>query len=57
MRGTAGVTAREPYFMVPFCRSEDLVGRRYVLEKLEEILTARRGYQPRVALWGLGGIG
>ena len=43
--------------MVPGCRSEDFVGREYVLEKLEEILTEKRGYQPRVALWGLGGVG
>ena len=43
--------------MVPFCGSEDFVGRGYVLEKLVEIFTARRDYQPRIALWGLGGVG
>ena len=43
--------------MVPFRRNEDFVGREYILEKLERSLTARKDYQPRVALWGLGGIG
>ena len=43
--------------MVPFRRNEDFVGRGYLLEKLENRLTARRDYQPRVALWGLGGVG
>ena len=43
--------------MVPFRRSEDFVGREYVLEKLEENFIARSDYQPRVALWGLGGVG
>ena len=43
--------------MVPFRRNEDFVGRGYLLEKLEKSLTARRDYQPRVALWGLGGVG
>ena len=53
----AGGNTREPHFMVPFRRNEDFVGRGYVLEKLEKNLTARRDYQPRVALWGLGGVG
>ena len=43
--------------MVPFRRNEDFVGRGYILERLEKGLTARRDYQPRVALWGLGGVG
>ena len=43
--------------MVPFRRNEEFVGRGYVLEQLEKILTARRDYQPRVALWGFGGVG
>ena len=43
--------------MVPFRRNEDFVGRGYLLEKLEKRLTARKDYQPRVALWGLGGVG
>ena len=42
--------------MVPFCGSEDFVGRGYVLEKLESF-TTRKDYQPRIALWGLGGVG
>ena len=41
----------------PSCRSEDFVGRGYVLEKLEESFTTRRDDQPRVALWGPGGVG
>ena len=57
MLGAEGSVTRELRFMVPFCRSEDFVGRGYVLEKLEEIFTARRDYQPRIALWGLGGVG
>ena len=55
----AGESAREPQtrFMVPFFRSSDFVGRENILEKLEEGLASRRDYQPRMALWGLGGIG
>ena len=52
----AGGTTSEPHFMVPFSRSEDFVGRGDVLEKLEISFTVR-DYQPRAALWGLGGIG
>ena len=43
--------------MVPFRRNEDFVGRGYALEELEKSLTASKDYQPRVALWGLGGVG
>ena len=43
--------------MVPFRRNKDFVGRGYLLGGLEKRLTARRDYQPRVALWGLGGVG
>ena len=43
--------------MVPFYGSEDFVGRGYVLEKLEESFATRRDHQPRIALWGLGGVG
>ena len=43
--------------MVPFRRNEDFVGRGYLLEQLEKCMTAGRDYQPRVALWGLGGVG
>ena len=43
--------------MVPFRRSKEFVGRGYVLEKLEEGLSSGGDYQPRFALWGLGGIG
>ena len=43
--------------MVPSRRNEDFVGRGYILEKLGKSLTAKRDYQPRVALWGLGGVG
>ena len=53
----AGGSTGEPRFMVPFCRSEDFVGREDILEKLEDGFTSRRGYQPRMALWGLGGVG
>ena len=38
-------------------QSEDFVGREDILEKLEESFTSRRDYQPRIALWGLGGVG
>ena len=55
--GAGGSTTREPRFMVPFSKSEDFAGRGYVLEKLEESFTVRRDYQPRIALWGLGGVG
>ena len=57
MLGAGGSTTREPRFMVPFYGSEDFVGRGYVLEKLEESFAARRDHQPRIALWGLGGVG
>ena len=53
----AGGSAGEPRFMVPFCRSQDFVGREDILEKLEEGFTPRSDYQPRMALWGLGGVG
>ena len=53
----AGRSAGEPRFMVPFCRSEDFVGREDILKKLEEGFTPRSDYQPRMALWGLGGLG
>ena len=56
MLGVEGSITREPRFMVPFCRSEDFVGREYVMGKLESF-TARRDYQQRIALWGLGGVG
>ena len=52
-----GRLAGEPRFMVPFYRSEDFVGRGDILEKLEEGFTPRRDYQPRMVLWGLGGVG
>ena len=42
MLGAGGPTTREPRFMVPFCGSEDFIGRGYVLGKLEEDFTARR---------------
>ena len=57
MPGAGRLTTRLSRFMIPFCRSEDFVGRGYILEKLEESFTAKRDYQPRVALWGLGGVG
>ena len=57
MLGVGGSITREHPFMAPSCRSEDFVGRGYVLEKLEESFTTRRDDQPRVALWGPGGVG
>ena len=58
MLGTGeSTTIREPHFVLPLCRSEEFVGRGYILDKLEEIFTERSGYQPRAALWGLGGVG
>ena len=56
MAGVGGSTS-EPRLMVPFCRSEDFVGREDILEKLEEGFTPKSNYQPRMALWGLGGVG
>ena len=53
----AGGSAGEPRFMVPFYRSGDFVGREDILKRLEEGFTPRRDYQPRMALWGLGGVG
>ena len=53
----AGGSAGEPRFMVPFCRSEDFVGREDILEKLEEGFSSRGGNQSRMVLWGLGGVG
>ena len=53
----AGGLAGEPRFMVPFYRSDDFVGREDILKKLEEGFTPRRDYQPRMVLWGLGGVG
>ena len=55
MAGAAGSTG-EPRFMVPFYRSEDFVGREDILEKLEEGFTSRIDNQPRMVLWGLGGV-
>ena len=43
--------------MVPFFRSQDFVGQGDILEKLSESFTSGEDYQPRVALWGLGGLG
>ena len=53
----AGRWTGEPRFMVPFYRSEDFVGREDILEKLEEGFTSRIDNQPRMVLWGLGGVG
>ncbi|KAM4066702.1 phosphorylase superfamily protein [Hirsutella rhossiliensis] len=44
-----------PYFVVPYPKNETFVGRDAILKKLQERLSTSS--QPRIALFGLGGIG
>lgn len=42
---------------VPFARNGKFTGRELILAELVKNLGPKEGYQPRAALYGLGGIG
>ena len=46
-----------PAVIVPFSSNPDFVGRKDTLLKLENQLAINGEYQPRAAIYGLGGVG
>ncbi|KAL7945051.1 P-loop containing nucleoside triphosphate hydrolase protein [Trichoderma barbatum] len=46
-----------PFWLVPFDRNSSFVGRNETFTEIDEAFKAQDGYQPAVALCGLGGIG
>lgn len=48
---------RAPTFSVPYVQNPDFVGRENVLDEIKRRMTFKPGFQARVGLWGLGGIG
>lgn len=47
----------ERIFAVPIPRSPSYVAREDVHDRLNELLAAENDFQPRAALWALGGMG
>jgi len=43
--------------MLSYTQNPDFVGRRDILEQLQNELVITGEYQPRAVLWGLGGVG
>lgn len=50
-------TKAEFRWLVPYDRNSSFVGRDGVFKAIEAAFSVPEGVQPRVALWGLGGIG
>lgn len=47
----------ECIFMVPIPRNPSYVAREDIHDRLDELLVAENDFQPRAALWALGGMG
>lgn len=48
---------RAPIFSVPYVQNPDFVGRENVLDEIKSRMKFKLGFQARLGLWGLGGIG
>ena len=54
---TAAITKSNVFWLVPFDRNANFVGRSDNFEQIDAAFKVKAGTQPKVALFGLGGIG
>jgi tetratricopeptide (TPR) repeat protein len=46
-----------PIFSVPYTQNPEFVGRESIMDEIQRKMSFRPGFQARIGLWGLGGIG
>lgn len=49
--------AKKTYWLVPFDRNPNFTGRESLFDEIDQAFKVSEGTQPKVALYGLGGIG
>lgn len=55
--GAQSVAAKKIFWLVPFDRNPNFVGRAAMFDQMDQALDVPEGSQPKLALHGLGGIG